>query len=262
MTSNFEFLAKYWPDMAQIGKMAELYLYADANACIYKLGVLSERVAQEICAFEKFDLPEQITHADRIRALKCANLLPKRIDDMFYTLRKARNDAVHMGLDSQERASALLHLAFNLCCWLMEVYGDWSFNAPEYKVLEDSTQSADFVKLLQAQEDKINALMAAVEEIRTAASDAAKNDRAEKAAQAAKELPLTVEEINCIGDEPIRMDVAVLPVINYAMQQNGAVAIQSITIENTTGTVIENTKMFWLYPSANGQRGAGQNPAL
>lgn len=23
-----------------------------------------------------------------------------------------------------------------------------------------------------------------------------------------------------------------------------------------------NTKMFWLYPSANGQRGAGQNPAL
>ena len=46
MASNFEFLAKYWPDMAQIGKMAELYLYADANACIYKIGVLAERVAQ------------------------------------------------------------------------------------------------------------------------------------------------------------------------------------------------------------------------
>ena len=100
MASNFEFLAKYWPDMAQIGKMAELYLYAEANTCIYKIGVLAERVAQEICAFEKIDLPEQITHADRIRALKYADLLPKRIDDMFYTLRKARNDAVHMGLDS------------------------------------------------------------------------------------------------------------------------------------------------------------------
>ena len=73
---------------------------------------------------------------------------------MFYTLRKARNDAVHMGLDSQKRAGALLHLAFNLCCWLMEVYGDWTFNAPEYQPPEDTTQNADFVKLLQAQEDK------------------------------------------------------------------------------------------------------------
>ena len=129
MASNFDFMAKYWPDIAQIGKMAELYLYADANTCIYKLGVLAERVAQEICTFEKIDLPEQTTHADRIRALKYADLLPKRIDDMFYTLRKARNDAVHSGLDSQERAAALLHIAFDLCCWLMEVYGDWSFHA-------------------------------------------------------------------------------------------------------------------------------------
>ena len=243
MASNFEFLAKYWPDMAQIGKMAELYLYADANACIYKIGVLAERVAQEICVFEKIELPEQTTHADRIRALKYADLLPKRIDDMFYTLRKARNDAVHMGLDSQERANALLHLAFNLCCWLMEVYGDWNFSVPEYHAPEDTTQNADFVKLLQAQEDKINALMAAVEEIRTAASDTAKNDRIEKANQAAKELPLTDEETDCIGDDPIRMDVAVLPIINYAMQQNGAVAIQSITIENTTNAVIEDVDL-------------------
>ena len=243
MASNFDFLARYWPDMAQIGKLAELYLYADANACIYKIGVLAERVAQEICAFEKIELPDQTTHADRIRALKYADLLPKRIDDMFYTLRKAKNDAVHMGLDSYERAGALLHLVFNLCCWLMEVYGDWQFHAPEYRAPEDTTQNADFVKLLQAQEDKVNPLMAAIEEIRTAASDTPKNDRAEKANQVAKELPLTAEETDCIGDDPVRMDVAVLPIINYAMQQNGAVAIQSITIENTTDTVIEHVDL-------------------
>lgn len=240
MASNFEFLAKYWPDMAQIGKTAELYLYADANSCIYKTGLLAERVAQEICVFEKLDLPEHTTHADRIRALKYADLLPKRIDDMFYTLRKARNDAVHTGLDSSERAGTLLHLVFNLCCWFMEVYGDCEFQAPEYQMPEDTTQNADFVKLLQAQENKINALVAAVEEIRTAASQVSKDDRAEKANQAAKELPLTAEETDCLGNEPIRMDVAVLPVINYAMQQNGAVAIQSITIENTTDNIIEN----------------------
>lgn len=243
MTSNFDFLATYWPDMAQIGKMAEMYLYADANACIYKIGLLAERVAQEICSFEKIELPARTSHADRIRALKKADLLPKRIEDMFYTLRKARNDAVHTGLDSQERAGTLLHLAFNLCCWLMEVYGDWNFSIPEYHTPEDTTPSEDFAKILQAQENKINALIAAVDAIRTAASDTPKTDRAEKANQAARELPLTEEETDCVGNEPVRMDAAVLPVINYAIQQNGAAAIQSITIENTTDTVFENVSI-------------------
>ena len=159
MASNFNFMAKYWPDIAQIGKMAELYLYADANACIYKIGVLAEHVAQEICAIEKIDLPDQMSHADRLRALKYQDLLPKRIDDIFYTLRKARNDAVHMGLDSTERAGALLHLMFNLCGWFMEVYGDWDFQIPEYHIPEDASQNADFAQRLQAQEEKILSLI-------------------------------------------------------------------------------------------------------
>ena len=243
MASNFDFMTKYWPDIAQMGKMAELYLYADANACIFKIGVLAERIAQEICQFEKIELPEQTTHADRIRALKYADILPKRIDDMFYTLRKARNDAVHMGLDSQERAASLLQLAFNLCCWMMEVYGDWEFSMPEYVHPEDKSQSSDFVKILEEQEEKINALIAAVEAITTAASTSSKEERAEKADKVAKELPLTDEETDGVGDASIRMDVAVLPVINYAMQQNGAVAIQSITIENNTDSIIEDVEI-------------------
>lgn len=240
MASNFDFMAKYWPDIAQIGKMAELYLYADANACIYKIGVLAEHMAQEICAIEKIDLPNQTSHADRLRALKYQDLLPKRIDDIFYTLRKARNDAVHMGLDSTERAGALLHLVFNLCGWFMEVYGDLDFQIPEYHIPEDTSQNADFAQRLQAQEEKINALMAEVEEIRTASSNVPKDDRIQMAEEAAKNLPLTTEETDCIGSDPVRMDVVVLPVINYAMQQNGAIAVQSITIENSTDEEIEN----------------------
>ena len=37
MRSNFDFLAHYWPDMAEIGALAEAYLYADPNACILNL---------------------------------------------------------------------------------------------------------------------------------------------------------------------------------------------------------------------------------
>ena len=35
MSSNFDFLSKYWPDLSEIGKTAEMYLYSDSNACIY-----------------------------------------------------------------------------------------------------------------------------------------------------------------------------------------------------------------------------------
>ncbi len=243
MASNFDFMAKYWPDMAQIGKMAELYLYADANARMNMIGTLAERVAQEICAFENVDMPEQASHADRLRTLKYADLLPKRIDDMFYALRKARNDAVHMGLDCHERVAALLHLVFNLCCWFMEVYGDWNFDAPAYETPEDITQNADFAKLLQAQENKVNTLTTAAGKIRTMASDASKDERAEKANQTAQDLPLTAEETDCIGNDPVRIDAAVLPVLNYALQHNGAVAIQSIVIENNTDAVMENVDL-------------------
>ena len=243
MASNFEFLGKYWQDMAQMGKMAELYLHADANSCIYKIGLLAERLAQEICVFEKIELPEQTSHAERLRAMKYAQVLPKRIDDIFYTLRKARNDAVHEGLDSKERAGTLLQLVFNLCCWFMEVYGDWDFTPPEFSMPEDSTQSDDFVKLLQRQEERINALMSAVEEIRTAASETSDGSRTQKANQAAEGLSLTAEETDCLTADPVRLDLVVAPAVNYALQQNGAAAVQSVTIENTSDTELANVEL-------------------
>ena len=52
MKSNFEFLSRYWPALAQIGAAAESYVYSDANACLYKLGMFGERLILEIFAFE------------------------------------------------------------------------------------------------------------------------------------------------------------------------------------------------------------------
>ena len=47
MKSNFEFLNRYWPALAQIGETAESYLYSDPNACIFKIGLFAERLVQE-----------------------------------------------------------------------------------------------------------------------------------------------------------------------------------------------------------------------
>lgn len=71
MKSNFDFLNRYWPALAQIGAAAESYVYSDANACLYKLGMFGERLILEIFAFEHIKEPiVDNTHSNRIRLLK------------------------------------------------------------------------------------------------------------------------------------------------------------------------------------------------
>ena len=116
MKSNFEFLNKYWPVLAQLGANAENYLYSDPNACIYKLGMFAERLVREILVFEHIDEPQtENTHANRIRSLKKAGLLPQEIDNTLYLLRKTRNSAVHTGTDSVDDAKMLFSMTLVLC---------------------------------------------------------------------------------------------------------------------------------------------------
>ena len=64
---------------------------------------------QEILVFEGIVEPEKDnTHANRIRLLKRAGLLPREIDNTLYCLRKTRNSAVHAGADSVDVAKELI----------------------------------------------------------------------------------------------------------------------------------------------------------
>lgn len=115
MKSNFDFLNRYWPALAQIGATAETYVYSDPNACIYKLGMFAERLVQEILVFEHIAEPAvDNTHANRIRILKRAGLLPHEIDNTLYVLRKTRNSAVHIGTDSVDDAKTLLTVSLGI----------------------------------------------------------------------------------------------------------------------------------------------------
>ena len=51
--SNFEYLNNYYPQLAKLGSAAECYLYSDPNACIYKLGLLSETIVNAVFDIEK-----------------------------------------------------------------------------------------------------------------------------------------------------------------------------------------------------------------
>ena len=204
MKSNFEFLNRYWPALAQIGAAAESYVYSDANACLYKLGMFGERLILEIFAFEHIKEPTiDNTHANRIRLLKREGLIPKKIDDILYALRKTRNDAVHAGADSVEDAKTLLSMTYNLAVWFMEVYGDWGYIAPAF-VMPENVVQPDYESIIKEQEEKIVALSKQVDAISTAASSKTSKERAEKGETASESMDLSEAETRYLIDEQFR----------------------------------------------------------
>ncbi len=204
MKSNFEFLEQYWSALAQIGKAAENYLYSDPNACIYKLGMFSERLVQEIMVFEKIYAPQDDnTQANRIRLLKRAGLLPTDIDNTLYILRKTRNNAVHAGVDSLDDAKMLLSMTHNLAVWFMQTYGDWKYNADPF-VLPEEKDQVDVEFVLAEQEKKISELTQKLEEVKTAASGTTQKERAKRAESVSAMMEWNEAQTRCLIDEQLR----------------------------------------------------------
>lgn len=204
MKSNFEFLKRYWPALAQIGAAAENYLYSDPNACLYKLGMFGERLILEIFAFEHISEPKtDNTHANRIRLLKREGLIPKKIDDILFALRKTRNSAVHSGADSVDDAKTLLQMTYNLSTWFMEVYGDWGYIPADF-VMPEKIVLPDYEAIIKEQEEKIAVLSHQVEAVSTEASNKSTTERVQKAETASENMELSEAETRYLIDEQLR----------------------------------------------------------
>lgn len=205
MKSNFDFLSKYWGTLAKIGKTAESYLYNDPNACIYKLGMFAERLVQEIFANEGLDEPDyDNTHANRIKILKREGLIDRggRIDDILYSLRMKRNDAVHKYEDSVDTAKSLLRMAFRLAVWFMEVYGDYSFKAPDF-VMPQNEPIPDYESIIKGLEEQL-AKAAKAEPVVTATDGSTSKERADKSAEVTEAMELSEAETRIIIDDQLR----------------------------------------------------------
>jgi len=204
MKSNFEFLNRYWPALAQIGETAEHYLYSDPNACIFKIGLFAERLVQEILVFERMSEPEvDNTHANRIRILKRAGLLPHEIDNTLYLLRKTRNSAVHAGADSVDEAKTLLSMTYNLAVWFMETYGDWGYIAPDF-VMPEEVAHPDFEALIAEQEKKISELSKQLAAVTTTVSGTTQKERAKQSEKVSSMMNWTEAQTRCLIDEQLQ----------------------------------------------------------
>lgn len=202
-TSNFEYLNKYYPQLAKLGSTAECYLYSDPNACIYKLGLLSETIVNAVFDIEKLSIPEdKNTLATKIRILKKEGILPKIIDDILYALRIRRNDAVHSGLDSVENAKILLKMAYGLSNWFVEVYIDWQYQTQPF-VIPEEIPAIDYEKIIKEKEAQISALNEQIV-LMQVVQEVSSTDRKKQAEAVSEGLDISEDETRFFIDEQLR----------------------------------------------------------
>lgn len=154
--SNFDFLKTDYPLLSKLGETAENYLYNDPNACLFKLGILAEQIVSYMVEENDIHLSEEAnSQADKIRQLKAKRLLPRDIDDILYGLRMNRNQAVHANLDSFDKASLMLELAYKLCVWFVSTYGNEEVIIKEYAM---PSKPNDLMAIIKEQEEEIKQL--------------------------------------------------------------------------------------------------------
>jgi type I restriction enzyme R subunit len=200
VVSNFVFLKEKFPVLAQLGGLAENHIYRDANSCLIKLGQFGEELVKFMVTLDGITLPPTMdnTQVNRIRCLKKEDLLPKDIDDILYSLRTKRNDAVHDGYDSFDDCKTLLKMAHSLGGWFMQVYGDWQYEPEPFALPEDK----DYESIIAEQEAEIERLTKLAERLDVA--PVSRVERKKRSSTAVGRLNLSEEETRRLIDEQLR----------------------------------------------------------
>ena len=206
MPSNFDFLEVKFPILADYGKKAEKYLYSDSNSCLMKLGMIGETIVNLICKFDRVQLPFENTAAVRIDILYREDLIDSEIQDVLHSLRKARNRAVHENYSNIDDGKSLLQMAFSLCVWFYQVYGDYSYQPAAFVMPSEEAKPAPLISTLQKnqEEEHEQELMALAEEAASAAPTVDRKERKKKAVHAANQRPKSEAETRYLIDEQLR----------------------------------------------------------
>ena len=138
MKSNFSFLKSHFPVLENFGELAEKYLYNDSNSCLMKLGMIGETIVNLCFTYDKISLPRDNTAVNRIDNLFDEGMIPHDLADILHALRKTRNKAVHENYESVEDGKALIQMAYSLCEWFMQTYGDWNYQNQPFVMPSDT----------------------------------------------------------------------------------------------------------------------------
>ena len=202
MKSNFEFLNSHFPVLANFGELAEKYCYSDANSCLLKLGMIGETIVNLIFTYDRLELPYDNTAVARIDTLLREGLITRDLSDILHALRKVRNKAVHENYASVEESKTLLQMAYGLCEWFMQTYGDWNYQNKPFVMPQNDP--APVVADKQAEQEQEEKLVQEAAAAAAASPEVAKETRKQQAGKAASQRVRTEAETRYLIDEQLR----------------------------------------------------------
>jgi hypothetical protein len=199
MQSNFSFLKTKWSNLAEIAELAEENLYQDPNTTIVKLRMFTEQIVDYIYAYDNLEEPEENSFFNKLKLLEREELIQGEIEDVFHTLRIEGNKGVHESLDSTETAKTLLSLSHKLAVWFMQLYGDWNYEAEEFKLPEkNDEQTSDLTALERKYDSLIEELQQEIDDLKKNQNSQEIEGRKEKSREISSNLVFNADENNII----------------------------------------------------------------
>ena len=202
MGSNFTFLEKDFPVLAQFGKNAETYLYSDSNSCLMKLGMIGETVVNLMFTYDNIPLPRDNSAVERINVLARQGFLTKDLVDILHALRKVRNKAVHNNYESVSDGKALLEMAHSLCEWFMQTYGDWRYQNQAFVLPLEERQVPQADRAAEEREE--HRLAEQAEQAAAAAAPVTRAVRRQRAGRASNQRQRSEAETRYLIDQQLR----------------------------------------------------------
>ncbi len=120
---NFGFLGTHDPLLVSLGALAERYFADDPTTAVIKLRQFAEVLAQHTAANLGLPAISQEQQIDLLQRLRTARALTPEVHELFGSVRRAGNEAVHKNLGTHRDALHCLKLCRELGIWFHRSFG-------------------------------------------------------------------------------------------------------------------------------------------
>ena len=205
MVSNFAFLHEKFPELAELGMLAERYLRSDPQSCLMKAGLLCEGMIRVMFALDDITLPDHCDAVERINILQRREALPPDVAAAFHLMRRVRNKAAHEGMKlPEEKILYFLQITHSLCGWFFQTYGDESYRQQDFVAPHDIQPSGPSPSESREEVGHENALADQAVSRAAQASAVPEDIRRKRAAVAAGKRHVSEAETRYLIDEQLR----------------------------------------------------------
>jgi len=122
--SNFNHIAEEYPQLANIGQLAERNAITDPSTSLSKLRLLVEKLTGFIIEFEQEDDLAALTQNERLKQLDYKEIIPFDVLGLFHKVRMSGNKASHTGEGSTSESKFMLKQTLKIIKWFYSVYED------------------------------------------------------------------------------------------------------------------------------------------